>query len=397
MWQRLLVVAACARGMWRGDYAAAVNMYGAEKMKYSGLWDEEGCLGDSTARQIFLPETSRNGSVAIPIRAADLDCYVKTKWRKTYGESGEGVQVAVAINGEVQRLDPNTTTAKYAVLPLSRTREVVVFLTLQSRKRVSQGEWHAARFRNMPAYDDAQEKNVLDSVAHAFLANGAKRVEVHVYDLIKRPPLMPSSHSGANPGKASVARFQLVWPSYALHLLVHSVVWRDVVEDEKRQTSFDFLSEKTHASFEFIYKMRADAGWLSEIPVERDYDAVRVKRCLSWGGVNDKLAIIPRRFADRWMDLLSLYYDDTFFGYKNSEQFQQLLAARYDVPIKRVDFDLATLDYYWWLPDGSGNLGCFPWNYAGLRGKRCDCVNRDLCPTVHRRVCAGRRPLGPNP
>ena len=113
---------------------------------------------------------------------------------------------------------------------------------------------------------------------------------------------MPSKWSGANPGKSVVERFQLVWPSFALHMLVHSLVWSDVVKWEAR-----------HGRLDHIVKMRADAGWLGDAPVvgvDVDDSVALVKACASWGGLNDKMVLLPRRYADKWMDLLTAYYDD---------------------------------------------------------------------------------------
>lgn len=303
--------------------------------------------------------------------------------------------VAVTVNGEVQRLDPNTTIAAHVVGPLARAGlGVVVFLTLQSKRpKTSPREWHSHRFVNMPIYTDNQERDMLERLANRFLSTGAAGVRVSVYSLIRRPPHMPSRYSGARPGNAKqVARFQLVWPSYALHLLVHSMVWRDVREYEEERT----------LKFDFVYKMRADAGWLADAPLPKvhlDANVVHVKKCLAWRGINDKLALIPRAYADNWMRLLELYYDDTFHGYKNSEQYQLLLSRRYHIPVKSVPHALASLDFYWWLPDRQGQLGCFPWNYAGIVdsqvSQKCDCVDADLCRLVHSRLCAGERPLGP--
>ena len=95
---------------------------------------------------------------------------------------------------------------------------------------------------------------------------------------------MPSKWSGANPGKSVVERFQLVWPSFALHMLVHSLVWSDVVKWETR-----------HGRLDHIVKMRADAGWLGDAPVvgvDVDDSVALVKACASWGGLNDKMVLL---------------------------------------------------------------------------------------------------------
>ena len=38
--------------------------------------------------------------------------------------------------------------------------------------------------------------------------------------------------------------------------------------------------------------------------VDVDGNAAVVKACLAWGGLNDKVAILPRRYAADWMRLL---------------------------------------------------------------------------------------------
>lgn len=340
------------------------------------------CVGDAelTGRQIFLKETSANGSVAVPPRAADLDCYARTKFRRVYGSGA--TNLAVGINGELQRLDPNTTLPQRVVRPYSKKFNVAVYLTVQSRRpKLQKQDWHSSRFVGMPQYDDTRELRVLETLAERFLRAGALVVKIHLYELIRRPPQMPSKYSGANPGHASVARFQLVWPSYALHLLVHSLLWRDI------------------EGHDFLIKMRADARWLKDAPVvgdDLDAHSVSVKACLPWEGLNDKVAIIPFKYSSYWMQLLELYYDPTFHGYKNSEQFQRLVALRYHIPVTQEPTKLAVLDYYWWLPDQHGGQGCFPWNYAGVQSPtRCQCLTSSLCPQAYAKLCAGNRPLGP--
>mgnify|MGYP003311202534 CR=1 FL=1 len=49
---------------------------------------------------------------------------------------------------------------------------------------------------------------MLQRLVDLFLAHGACGVETRLYDLARRPPQMPSSFSGANPGKSlTKARF----------------------------------------------------------------------------------------------------------------------------------------------------------------------------------------------
>ena len=192
---------------------------------------------------------------------------------------------------------------------------------------------------------------------------------------------------------------------------------------------------------DFLVKMRADAYWLADAPapgLALDARAVSVKACLAWDGLNDKVAVVPRKYAAPWMRLLEAYYDHTLAGYKNSEQFQLALSRRFHVPVKAEKYALAVQDFYFWLPDVRGRSGCFPWNYVGRparvfasekkqRGPRAGgrrerrrdvrarvgvdaprlpsrdlaadrrCVDRPLCGGVRDRLCAGRRPLGSDP
>ncbi len=83
---------------------------------------------------------------------------------------------------------------------------------------------------------------------------------------------MPSKWSGANPGKSVVERFQLVWPSFALHMLVHSLVWSDVLTWERK-----------HGQLNHIVKMRADAGWLGDARAPRDLAEPRTGSKLEHG------------------------------------------------------------------------------------------------------------------
>ena len=47
----------------------------------------------ANGRQVFLPETGPNATVAVPGKAADVTCYVKTRWhttsRRTFDDAAE--------------------------------------------------------------------------------------------------------------------------------------------------------------------------------------------------------------------------------------------------------------------------------------------------------------------
>ncbi|KAH8095845.1 hypothetical protein JL720_3177 [Aureococcus anophagefferens] len=297
----VVALAAAARvhepSLWRGHLGAPGGSTYAKIFGPGGwyadplLWgsgDDLGCMGAPAAsgRQIFLPETHENGSVAIPRRAGDVRCYAKTKARQRasarrcgayVGGPGGGSRVAVTVNGELQRMDPNSTVAARVVGPYAR--------------------------------------------------------------------------------------------------------------------GFGPLRRATTSAFDFVVKMRADAGWLADAPapgVTLEGSAVVVKECLDWGGLNDKLAIVPRKYAAPWMRLLEAYYDDVAADYKNSEQFQLRLAHAARARPQGADRSRCGLS-------GSRTRAgrAASWNYAGLKPNgHCLCVADRECAAVGDRLCAGQRPLG---
>ena len=271
-------------------------------------------------------------------RAADLDCYIKTKQTKTFKDASGGCtkkahgckgRVAVTIVGELSRLDPNTTIASNVVAPYAHAGyEVVVFVTVQAVR--PQAGWHGARFKTMPRYNEEQQLTVVDNFGALFLSHGATAVVTHLYDLVKRPPMMPSSRTGgpghSNGGK-EYTRFQQAWESYPLHCLVHSNVWRDVHRYEQATHQFDYL-----------LKMRGDSHWLHAAPLPDTQHAgsVSIRECMPWDGYNDKFAYLPRAYAKDWMMLFEAYYDQNYHGYTNSEQLQKLIAKTKQIPVVQV-------------------------------------------------------------
>lgn len=100
--------------------------------------------------------------------------------------------------------------------------------------------------------------------------------------------------------------------------------------------------------FDRVVEMRGDAFWAKPLPAlaTLDDNSVHIKKCLGkpgggwyseeilwcgltlslavgactgWNGINDKFAVLPREWAEPWMDLLGHYYNDTVHGYWNSE------------------------------------------------------------------------------
>ena len=82
----LLCGAAAATTNWRwtgylGEPELRHNILARDGFYGPSLWDQKGCLGAaaSSNHQVFLPETRKNGTVAVPSNARDVDCYVRTR------------------------------------------------------------------------------------------------------------------------------------------------------------------------------------------------------------------------------------------------------------------------------------------------------------------------------
>ena len=356
-----------------------------------------GILGPGGKGMVWLQEDpfGQAVSVAVPNRTGDLSCYVRTINRRIISNlEGPSCRkkrslckqyIAVTIHGEQLRLDPNSTIGTRVVHPYNAAGyEVVVFLTLQVG-RPKKTSWHFNRFKNLPSYSTQEEQQAaMDKHASHFIASGAAAVVMHTYDLIRLPPMMPSSRTGG-PGKGTVKRFELMWMSYIIHCLVHSNVWHDVEMYEGR------MGRK----FDLLIKTRADSFWLSDasLPYTQHAGSVSVKQCLSWTGYNDKFAYIPRKYAKAWMQLLEAYHDPTYFGFKNSEQLQKMIATRHNIPVVERRDHFNVWDYYWWMNDRQGIQGCFPANYVGFQehtagGKCLPCFSSIVqCESVRKRVC----------
>ena len=82
-------------------------------------------------------------------------------------------------------------------------------------------------------------------------------------------------------------------------------------------------------------QIRNDAYWpiSPPLPSTLPSDAVSAKSCLGFGGLNDKFAFIPRRYASTWMDLLLHYYDPSYVDYANIEELVGLIAKRRRVKV----------------------------------------------------------------
>jgi hypothetical protein len=333
--------------------------------------------------------TLKDGNVSVGVhpRTNDLSCYITSLWRETVGrraaETTTRPHFLVVVYGEFHRLDVHSTIGQHMIAPyVAAGYRVSVSLTLQTSNTVKTN-WHDSRFETLTqmhmTFEEKQRAVV--ALAQDFLRQGAEQVHAHLYALHHLPPMMPTKATGG-PGRGSVVRLELMWASYDIHCLVHSIAWRDV----------ELAEGETGAQYDLIAKTRADTFLLGDIPLVPPSPrsaAVMIKRCLNWGGYNDKFALIPRKYARPWMSLLEAYHDPSYVNYKNSEQLQKAIAERHRIPVdERVD--IPAIDYYHWIRGTQGHLGCFPQRYAGVSGEECRCFsNATQCAAVKSRLCPG--------
>ena len=74
------------------------------------------------------------------------------------------------------------------MLPLPRPyrgHRVVVFVTLQAQRAHVPIEWHKDRFKNLPSFDEAGQRERARVITQRFLDAGAQMVVVNIYDLVK--------------------------------------------------------------------------------------------------------------------------------------------------------------------------------------------------------------------
>jgi len=125
--------------------------------------------------------------------------------------------------------------------------------------------------------------------------------------------------------------------------------------------------------YDVVIRQRSDAYWLAPLVIKSlPHDAVSVKKCAHYGGVNDKIAVIPRQFAKHWMELLLDYYISEHRlhqGYPNPESFIGLNAMAKSIKVAPQAAELLpTVDYRPYMqPDGdkATEEGCFSPIYLG--------------------------------
>lgn len=156
--------------------------------------------------------------------------------------------------------------------------------------------------------------------------------------------------------------------------------------------------------YDAVLLLREDAFFLQPMRPLASFNrsAVSVKGCLPYGGVNDKVAVLPRRFASAWLQSFVQHYADPPHApplYKNPEQFVQAVAEMEGIPIVEAPNE--------WLPmldirkvetrASHGRLrqegGCFHRTYvggvaSGPPSRRCECVAQGHCAAVLGRLCA---------
>lgn len=160
---------------------------------------------------------------------------------------------------------------------------------------------------------------------------------------------------------------------------------------------------RTGLLYDFVMHVREDSFWLKEMkPIHHFSDsAVSTKGCLRFGGINDKVAVVPRKFASAWFDIILQNYLYQIPRYKNPEDMSRKNAEVNSIPLVEVPVDyLPQLDIRkvetQTSPEGRlyqpAASGCFHPLYAGGKSlepddKECACVPSGLCKKVQARYC----------
>jgi len=93
--------------------------------------------------------------------------------------------------------------------------------------------------------------------------------------------------------------------------------------------------------YDMVLVMREDAFFLEPMrPLSAfNRSAVSVKGCLNFWGLNDKVAVLPRRYATAWLQAFVHHFVDPLHktaSYRNPEHFLQTVADGEGIPIEEV-------------------------------------------------------------
>jgi len=121
------------------------------------------------------------------------------------------------------------------------------------------------------------------------------------------------------------------------------------------------FEKRFNFKYNYIFWAREDAAFSNPLPLNFVQDTgLHVKRCMSWGGINDKVFIFHRRHLDVFGNAVSIYYDQNFnVSCINNEKCQQKYYKKHEVKIRRVKELYAICDSLLW----KGNL-CYRFKYC---------------------------------
>jgi hypothetical protein len=156
--------------------------------------------------------------------------------------------------------------------------------------------------------------------------------------------------------------------------------------------------------YDMVLVIREDAYFLEPMRPLSEFNrsAVSVKGCLNFWGLNDKVAVLPRRYATAWLQSFVNHFVNPVHrtaSYRNPEHFLLTVAESEGIAI--VEAPNA------WLPlldirdvrtivSPHGRVrqegGCFHPIYvggvaAGYKARRCECVAEGHCDAVVKRLC----------
>jgi len=353
----------------------------------------------NTFRQVCMTPLSKVHSLGL-LRSEVSAVSMYTAPPPTHSGGPSNRRVALTICGELFRFHYNSTVKQLVAHAVKAGYAVDVFIELahethedmlhrQAQTRRYFDESEADAWRNEAKYSKSAQREF--SVAEIKAIEGEVRSKTKLAggNLVSFRTYKQRSLSAAEPEKFS--HFTSGSPQGSEHILQQLYgmlrVWRVVEQYELDQRQF----------YDVVIRQRSDAYWLAPLVIKSlPHDAVSVKKCAHYGGVNDKIAVIPRQFAKHWMELLLDYYISEHRlhqGYPNPESFIGLNAMAKSIKVAPQAAELLpTVDYRPYMqPDGdkATEEGCFSPIYLGspsvaysIAEDASDCC--DCTPSVHR-------------
>jgi len=277
-----------------------------------------------------------------------------------------GARIALTVTGEFFRFHYNSTVSQVVAHNVKSGFIVHVFVLL-SRNKVS--SWNMGQYDNSAGLSKDGEHKFEDDFRKEVTSAGG---EVKLFKLYEQVEL----------GEVEFGKFEqfnrMLKTSEHLLQQFHGVdmVWQHVQAAEI----------KTLQIYDAVIRQRNDAYWFQPLRLEMfPRHKVSVKGCMSWGGINDKFALVPRPFARAWFEILTDYYLNADVPvYENPEKFLHKMMTNKLVPTWPADAELlACVD---WRHYQKG--GCFPTMYLGINMTYMNCVPDAFWKFAESKACS---------